>query len=212
MAEDDPDGKELWEKLQKHLKRGEAWDRAAEEHLTHVPDSDIDLATREKVWRELERSHPDWRELWKKAERDIQRLVQLKTEPERIEETGRIFERMRAEGVDIVEELKFQNRLKIAAALDQRINKARLEQDHIFLRRFAKAVSLPDGVTRQPRTAKGFVLVAWCELGGLKFNGPFPTKHRIRLWVDTRKSFDDKTWDRTWEDPFIAALLRAANS
>jgi hypothetical protein len=212
MDEDDPDGRKLWEKIQKHRARGAVWDRAAEEHLTHIPDSDIDLATREKVWRDLERSHPDWRELWKEAEQDIQRLVQLKTEPELLEESKRQIEKLHAEGVDIVEHLEFQNRLKIAAALDQRINKARLEKDHIFLRRFAKAVSLPDGVARQPRTAKGFVLVAWCELGGLNFNGPFPTEHKIRLWVDARKKFDDKTWDRTWEDPFIAALLRAASS
>jgi hypothetical protein len=212
MNGDDPDGRDLWEKIQQHEKRGKAWDRAAQEHLAHIPDSDIDLATREKVWRDLERSHPDWRELWKEAERDIQRLVQLNSESERIEESERQIEKLRAEGIDVVEHLKFKNLLKIAAALDERIKNARREKDHVFLRRFAKAVSLPDGVARQPRSAKGFVLVAWSELGGLNFNGPFPTKRKIRLWVDARKKYDDKTWDRTWEDPFIAALLRAANS
>lgn len=212
MPEDDPEGKELWEKIQKHRVRGEAWDRAAEEHLRHIPDSDIDLATREEVWRDLELNYPNWRELWKEAEQDIQRLDRLESEPERIEEARRQIEKLRAEGVDLVEHVEFENRLKIAAALDERILKARREKDHIFLRRFAKAVSLPEGIARQPRSAKGFVLVAWLELGGRNFNGPFPTKHKIRLWVDARKKFDSKTWDRTWEDPFIAALLRAAGS
>lgn len=216
-GEEDPQQKDLWEKIQKHRKRSELWDRAAKEHLQPIPDSDIDLARREKVWRDLERSHPDWRELWKEAERDIQRLRQLKSESERLEESKRQIESKLAEGLtyeEIGNQLLFQNRLKVAAALDERIKKARLAKDHVFIRRFAKALTLPDDISRLPRSAKGFVLMAWAELGGLKFGGSLPTKAGLRHWVeicrkkDRLPPYNQKTWDRTWEDPFIAAFLR----
>jgi len=210
------EGDELCKKIQNCQKRRELWDRAAEEHLRYKSHSYLDLADSAKIWRELEKNNSDWRELWKEAEQHIKRMVQL-SGPDRIEESKREINRKLEKGLsyeDIGNELMFQNRLKVAAAFEERYKRAFREKDHAFIRRLAKAHRLQDDKISLTPRAPGLVLVAWRELGGLDFSGTRPTKRKIRLWVENcyKKGglppLADKTWDRVWEDQFIAALFR----
>ena len=82
-----------------------------------------------------------------------------------------------------------------------------------FFRDLSEALKLSDEEIAVHLDTTGAVLLAWKELGGL--SGQRPTRHQIRRWVEARMKeagelplISDRQWQRIWEDPFVAALLR----
>jgi hypothetical protein len=206
----EPDGEALWKKIKEYERRNELWNRATEHHLRYPPDSYLELASSAKTWRELEQERPDWRGPLEDVEREIKRLFQP-SESNALSKYG-----------DIREALQFQNRLKVAAELEERCKRASREKDYAFFRRYSKALTIPDDkITLTPKP-EGLVLIAWRELGGLVWSdlddfvssSTASKKYRIRAWIEESykkaglKIFTEITWKRTWEDPFISALLR----
>lgn len=197
--------KDLNASLRINIKRKALWDKAAEKHLKLPPDGVMDLAIRFQNWRDLESRYPNWREkLWRGPNQGS---------PERVE---KVIERLEAEGLswlDIKECLQFQDRMDDAAAFDERKRKAELGNDHVFLSQWAEAGKMLEGGFSIKTKAAGLVLLAWRELGGLALFHKSPTQGMIKEWIEDRlkkrglPKFSLRTWQRTWADPQIKALL-----
>lgn len=194
--------KDLNASLRTNLKRKALWEKAAEKHLKFPGDvqASIDLAISFQTWRDLESQYPNWRE--------------LQGTPEHVE---KVIERLASDGLswlDIKECLQFQYRVDRAAAFDEQRKKASLENDHAFLSQWAEAGKMLDYGFRLNTSTPGLVLQAWHALGGLSLFRKSPTRQMIEQWVEDRRKEDgntsklsDRTWQRTWRDPYIKALL-----
>jgi hypothetical protein len=199
--------KELHENLHKNLRRRALWNKAAEKYLKLPPDGILELAIEFENWRDLERRFPKWRELWRGPEQ---------SNPEQIE---KVIQRLEIGGLswlDIKENLQFQDRIDKAAAFEERHKKAALENDHVFLSRWAEAAKMLDGGVSIKTSAAGFVLLAWRDLGGLALFHKSPTRKMIEQWVEDRRKkggitseFSVRTWQRTWAEPLVKALLKS---
>jgi hypothetical protein len=239
--------KGLWTDFGKFTRRCALWGRAIDDHRWGEPDSIGDLALRIKAVRELEQNHPAWRDVYRnlgpKGPDTVELFDQMVLDypnwpalwvgpeqnlPGRVREVKRRLESDVEDGPeqregDEGERLHRPSRhsLTLAAALEERMSKARHEGDHAFFERFTEAVkdSLLDfeSIVRKrirPRMVN-LVLASWRNLGGLDFSCPPPTKPAIKADVEEyyKKAGElplrgDRTWQRTWEDPFISALFR----
>jgi hypothetical protein len=183
--------------------RFEAWNRAAEEHLVLKPGSVPNLATGWKAWRHLQAIDPAWRE----------RDTTISPEIASLEE--------------IIKFLNFRKLQIWATDFHQQKEKAFLiggEEGRRFARQLSKAFAIPEDQIRWKISLNGEVLLTWMEITyqrckayvegtRLDWHTP-PRDHEIRSRVDRLmneqrpRPIADRTWQRVWEDSFIAALLR----
>jgi hypothetical protein len=192
---------ELREHLQKNLKRKALWSKAAEYHLKLPPDSIAELAIQYANWSDLERNRPEWRDLLRGYEQNTPEAIRV------------YIESRFAEGLswlDVRDDLRLQGHLKQTAVFDQQLSKALREFDSRFLSKLAKASQMvEEGRASIDTTAGGLVLLAWRELGGLTLFHKSPTRQMIEQWVKKRhkSGFSVRTWQRTWANRRIKALL-----
>jgi hypothetical protein len=209
------------------------WYRATEEHLEPKPDSVLGLAFSAMCWRDLQRERPDWRDAYRKLDLSEPGIFELCSDAilgipnwhdllmESLSDPKKVLPKALMELKKLVEsggeDANFKHRLKIAARFEERQWKAHQEQDHAFFRQYSKALKVPDDELGPLLflDIHNLILVAWKDLGGLRLTGDEPTKHQIKRWVEQFQKnrgelalFDDRTWKRAWEDPFIAALFR----
>ena len=181
-----------------------AWQKALGEHCPPEPGSERDLARGVDAWRRLEAGDPAWRE--KDAQHPFDPQLRALASPE-LQRNFELFV------------LK-----KHALSFEQQLYKALLEggkKGQDFARQLSKAFD-PGSISWRSSLAQE-VLWTWFELTFQRLNDVVegrrdeptqPTMREIQIAIEHKRqeqqlrSPSPRNWERIWEDPFIAALLR----
>jgi len=187
----------------RYAMRSELWNRAAEEHLSPKSGSVANLAIGLRAWRHLEATDPVWRE----------KDATVRPKNPSLEEIDKLF--------------TFKKLRSQAMSFEEQYKKAFLtggEEGRRFARQLSKAFAIPEDQISSKVTLAGSILLTWDAImvqrlidstkgGHVDRNQP-PKKREIRSLIERRMKelhltpITDRTWQRVWQDPFIAALLR----
>lgn len=194
----------------------DAFQRAAKEHLSPRLGSVRHLAIGARAWRQLQASNPGWR----KRNTDHE-LTQLDpTSPAQV--LAILTSRVAAKSINesITEILSFKEQQTLALEYEEQFTKAFLEKDHAFTQQLTRAFRLSDDEIDTPaKTLPGSVLEVYDRLYIDKLLDATPptvapTKHKIQALIDQQRKeshlppLTERHWERTWKEPFIAALMR----
>lgn len=183
--------------------RFRAWGKAYEEHLALEPGSVFDLANGVRALRHLEATDPGWREK--------NPIALLNTAPPQEVPNILHFSKLQALA------LGFEQQLKTALSRGG-------EDGRRFARQLSKAFAIPEDQLHWTISLAGEVLLTWIEISRQRLQNykagsrldfdTRPTPQEIRSSIVRRmeqqqlKPPSARSWQRVWEDPFVAALMR----